>query len=91
MKSFTVMTWTPHLTRGWRDLSVIFGQDFETNSFFDRDSIETRRDMSFLFGQNYEATFFSDRVSIHASRDMSVEMPPGYEVNHGDDLDTGLD
>jgi len=22
---------------------------------------------------------------------MSVEMPPGYEVNHGDDLDTALD
>ena len=67
-----MMTWTPDSTHGWRDLSVIFGQDFETNSFFDRDSIETRRDMSFLFGQNYEATFFSDRNSIHACRAMSV-------------------
>ena len=26
--------------------------------------------------------------SIHARRDMSVEMPPGYEVIHGDALDT---
>jgi hypothetical protein len=25
MKSFTVMTWTPDSTLGWRDLSVIIG------------------------------------------------------------------
>ena len=73
-----MMTWT----HGWRDMSVIIGQDFETNSFSDRDSIETRRDMSFLFGQNYEATFFSDRVSIHACRDMSVTKPPHETAVH---------
>ena len=61
-----MMTWTPDSTHDWRDMSVIFGQDFETNHYFDRDS-------------------------IHARRDMSVEKPPGYEVIHGDDLDTGLD
>ena len=30
IKSFTVMTWTPHLTHDWRDLSVIIGHNFET-------------------------------------------------------------
>ena len=54
------------MTRGWRDLRLIIGHNFETNAFFDRDSIETWRDLS-------------------------VEMPPGYEIIHGDDLDTALD
>ena len=47
--------------------------------------------MSVEAGLGYEATPRSDRDLIHARRDMSVEKPPGYEVNHGDDLDTVLD
>ena len=50
IKSFTVMTWTPHLTHGCRDMSVEAGRDFEATCLSDRDSIETRRDMSFMFG-----------------------------------------
>jgi len=50
IKSFTVMTWTPHLTHGCRDMSVEAGRDFETNSVSDRDSIHARRDMSFIVG-----------------------------------------
>ena len=80
-----MMTWT----HGWRDMSVIIGQDFETNSFSDRDSIETRRDMSFTFGQIYEATPCSDRDLTHDWRDMSVTKP-AHEItestiDHGDD------
>ena len=50
IKSFTVMTWTPHLTHGWRDMSVIIGHNFETTRYFDRVSIHARRDMSFILG-----------------------------------------
>ena len=50
IKSFTVMTWTPDSTHGWRDMSVEAGQDFETNSISDRDLLHARRDMSFIVG-----------------------------------------
>ena len=55
------------------------------------DSIETWRDLRLIVGHIFKTTRYFDRVSIHARRDMSVEKPPGYEVIHGDDLDTGLD
>ena len=77
-----MMTWTPDSTHGWRDLSVIFGQDLKINSISDRESIETRRDMSFLFGQDCKATPCSDRSSIHAWRDMSVTKPPHETAVH---------
>ena len=74
------MTWTPHLTHSWRDLSVIFGQDFETNSFSERDLNHARRAMSFLFGHIYEATCLSDRDSIETWRDMSFIFGQIYEA-----------
>ena len=46
MKPFTVMTWTPDSTHGWRDMSVEARHDYEATCLSDRDSIETRRDMS---------------------------------------------
>ena len=76
------MTWTPDSTHGWRDLSVIFGQDFETNSFSDRDSIETRRAMSFIFGLIIKSftmmTWTPD--STHGWRDMRVGARHDYEA-----------
>ena len=84
-----MMTWTPHLTHGCRDLSVIIGHNFETTRNFDRVSIETWRDMSFTFGQIYEATPCSDRDLTHDWRDMSVTKPPHEiaesTIDHGDD------
>ena len=68
-----MMTWTPDSTHGWRDLSVIFGHDFETDSFSDRDSIETWRDMSVKFSLIIKSftvmTWTPD--STHGWRDMS--------------------
>ena len=55
------------------------------------DSIETWRDLSVIIGLDFDRRAVHHGGPIHAWRDMSVEMPPGYEVNHGDDLDTGLD
>ena len=48
--AFTMMTWTPDSTHDWRDLSVIIGHDFETDSFSDRDLIHAWRAMSIIFG-----------------------------------------
>ena len=45
-----MMTWTPDSTHDWRDLSVIIGHDFETDSFSDRDLIHAWRAMSIIFG-----------------------------------------
>ena len=55
-----MMTWTPDSTHGWRDLSVIFGQNFETNSFSYRDSIHARRDMSVEKSADFRATHDDD-------------------------------
>ena len=41
-----MMTWTPHSTHDWRDMSVEAGRDFEATCLSDCDLIETRRDMS---------------------------------------------
>jgi len=82
IKSFTVMTWTPDSTHGWRDMSVEAGRDFEATFLSEQDSIETWRDMSFIFGQIYEATPCSYRDLIHACRDMSVTKPPHETAVH---------
>ena len=61
-------------TLGWRDLSVIFGHFFETNLFYDRDSIETWRAMSFIFGlimKSFTVMTWTP-YSIETWRDMSV-------------------
>ena len=68
IKSFTVMTWTPDSTHDWRDMSVIFGQDFETNSFFDRVSIHARRDMSVEKPPAFRATHDDDLDTLLDSR-----------------------
>jgi hypothetical protein len=39
IKSFTVMTWTPESTHGWRDMSVAARHDYEWNPCYDHDSI----------------------------------------------------
>ena len=61
-------------TLGWRDLSVIFGHFFETNLFYDRDSIETWRAMSVISGLVMKSftvmTWTPD--SIETCRDLSV-------------------
>jgi len=86
--AFTMMTWTPDSTHDWRDMSVIIGQDFETNSFFDRDSIETWRDLSVIIGLDFDRRAVHHGEPIHAWRDMSVEKPPAFRATHDDDLDT---
>ena len=45
-----MMTWTPHLTHDWRDMSVEAGLGYEATPCSDSDSIHARRDMSFIFG-----------------------------------------
>ena len=49
------------------------------------------RDMSVIIGLDFDRIVVHHGEPTHARWAMSVEMPPGYEVNHGDDLDTGLD
>ena len=49
------------------------------------------RDMSVIFGLDFDRRAVHHGEPTHARRDMSVEKPAGYEVIHGDDLDTGLD
>ena len=71
-----MMPWTPDSIETWRDLSGLFGHNFETNHYFDRDSIHARRDMSVKARHDYEAIPCSDHSSIHACRDMSVTKPP---------------
>jgi len=70
----TVHCFTGEPTSGWRDLSVIFGHFFETNLFYDRDSIETWRAMSVISGLVMKSftvmTWTPD--SIETWRDMSV-------------------
>ena len=82
MKSFTVMIWTPDSTHDWRDLSVIFGQDFEMNSISDRDSIHIKRALSFIFGLIIKSftmmTWTPD--STHGWRDMRVGARHDYEA-----------
>ena len=63
-----MMTWTPHLTHGWRDMSVIIGHNFETNAFFDRDSIETWRDLSVEMPPGYEVNHGDDMDTALDSR-----------------------
>ena len=53
--------------------------------------IVMKRDMSVVVGLISERLPDLNGESIHARRAMSVEMPPGYEVIHGNDLDTVLD
>ena len=90
MKSNTVMKWTPHLTHGWRDLSVIFGHIFETTRYFDRVSIHARRAMSIIFGLVMKSftvmTWTPD--STHDWRDMSVEAGQNYEATFFSDRDS---
>ena len=50
-----------------------------------------KRDLSVLFGLDFDRRVVHHGENIHARRDMSVEKPPGYEVIHGNDLDTALD
>ena len=54
------MTWTRDSIETWRDLSVIFSQNFETNAFLDRDLIHARRDMSVEKPAAFRATHDDD-------------------------------
>ena len=68
------MTWTPDSTHDWRDMSVIFGQDFEMNSISDRDSIHIKRALSFIFGliiKSFTVMTWTPHWT-HGWRDMSV-------------------
>ena len=55
-----MMTWTPHSTHGWRDMSVIFSQNFETNAFLDRDLINARRHVSVEKPADFRGTHDDD-------------------------------
>ena len=81
------VTWTPHLTRGWRDLSVIFGQDFETNSFSDRNSIHAWRAMSVEKPAAFTMMNWTPD-STHDWRDLSVEARHDYEATCLSDRDS---
>jgi hypothetical protein len=61
-------------TLGWRDLSVIFGHDYETARSSDRDSIHAWRATSFIFGlimKSFTVMTWTP-YSIETWRDMSV-------------------
>ena len=77
-------------TLGWRDLSVIFGHFFETNLFYDRDSIETWRAMSVISGLVMKSftvmTWTPD--SIETCRDMSVIFGHVLETKRCSDRDS---
>ena len=60
IKSFTVMTWTPHLTHDWRDMSVEAGLGYEATPCSDRDLIHARRDMSVEKPAAFRATHGDD-------------------------------
>ena len=67
------MTWTLDSTHGWRDLSVIIGHDFETDSFSDRDLIHAWRAMSIIFGliiKSFTVMTWTPHLT-HVRRDMS--------------------
>ena len=88
-----MMTWTPHLTHVRRDMSVIIGQDFETNSFSDRNSIHAWRAMSVIFSliiKSFTVMTWT-RDSTHDWRDMSVEAGLGYEATPCSDSDSTHD
>ena len=77
-----MMTWTPHLTHVRRDMSFIIGQDFETNSFSDHNSIHTWRAMSIIFGlvmKSFTVMTWTPHLT-HGCRDMSVEAGLDYEA-----------
>ena len=68
-----MMTWTPHLTHVRRDMSVIIGHDFETDSFSDRDLIHAWRAMSIIFGliiKSFTLMTWTPHLT-HVRRDMS--------------------
>ena len=73
-----------------RVMSVEAGHDYEATCLSDRDSIETRRDMSVTKPAAFRATHDDDLDTRLDSRLPGYErhIRPGYEVNHGDDLDT---
>ena len=84
-----MMTWTRDSTHGWRDLCVIFGQDFETYSFFDRDSIHIKRALSFIFGLIIKSfTVMTWTPPTHGCRDMSVEAGRDFEATCLSDRDS---
>ena len=82
MKSNTVMTWTPDSTHDCRDLSVIIGHDFETDSFSDRDLIHAWRAMSVIFGHDMKPFTVMTWTPhwTHGWRDISVEAGRDYEA-----------
>ena len=86
-----MMTWTPDSTHDCRDLSFIIGQDFETNSFSDCNSIETRRDMSVEMPAVCEVNHGDDLDTRLDSRLAGYELhTPPHEIaestiDHGDD------
>ena len=82
-----MMTWTPDSTHDCRDMSVIFGQDFETNSIFDRVSIHARRDMSVEKPAAFTMMTWT-HDSTHDWRDMSVEARHDYEATCLSDRDS---
>ena len=68
VKSFTVMTWTPHLTHDWRDMSVEAGLGYEATPCSDRDLIHARRDMSVEKPAAFRATHGDDLDTALDSR-----------------------
>ena len=86
-----MMTWTPYSIETCRDLSVLFGHNFETNHYFDRDSIHARWDMSVEKPADFRATHDNEMDTALDSRLAGYELhTPPHEIaestiDHGDD------